>query len=130
MKQIKAIAAVPRPVWVGGLFIILATLAAYWPVFSAGFIWDDDAYVTENSLLSAPDGLSRIWFSAHSQSQYFPMVFTTLRVEYALWGLNPAGYHVVNVGLHILNALLAWALLRRSEEHTSELQSLRHLVCR
>jgi tetratricopeptide (TPR) repeat protein len=113
MKQIKAIAAVPRPVWVGGLFIILATLAAYWPVFSAGFIWDDDAYVTENSLLSAPDGLSRIWFSAHSQSQYFPLVFTTLRLEYALWGLNPAGYHVVNVCLHILNALLAWALLRR-----------------
>jgi Tfp pilus assembly protein PilF len=113
VKQINAIAAVPRPVWLGGLFIILATLAAYWPVFSAGFIWDDDAYVTENSLLSAPDGLSRIWFSAHSQSQYFPLVFTTLRVEYALWGLNPAGYHVVNVGLHILNALLAWALLRR-----------------
>src|ERR1039458_8408970 len=112
MKPFKAIAAVPKPVWLG-LFIILATLAAYWPVFSAGVIWDDDAYVTENSLLSAPDGLWRIWFSAHSQSQYFPLVFTTLRVEYALWGLNPVGYHVVNVCLHILNALLAWALLRR-----------------
>ena len=97
----------------GGLFIVFATLAAYWPAFSAGFIWDDDAYVTENSLLSSPDGLWRIWFSAHSQSQYFPLVFTTLRLEYALWGLNPVGYHVVNVCLHIVNALLVWALLRR-----------------
>lgn len=113
MKLFKAIAAIPRPVWLGGLFIILATLAAYRPVFSAGFIWDDDAYVTENSLLSAPDGLSRIWFSAHSQSQYFPLVFTTFRLEYALWGLNPVGYHIVNVCLHIVNALLAWALLKR-----------------
>src|SRR5579862_2848510 len=73
-----------------GLFIIVATLGMYWPVFSAGFIWDDDAYVTNNTLLTAPDGWSRIWFSAHSQSQYFPLVFTTLRIEYALWGLNPA----------------------------------------
>ena len=92
---------------------MLATLAAYWPAYSAGFIWDDDAYVTENPLLGAPDGLWRIWFTAHSQSQYFPLAFTTLRMEYALWGLNPAGYHIVNVCFHIGNALLVWALLRR-----------------
>ena len=82
-------------------------------MFSAGFIWDDDAYVTENTLLTAPDGLFRIWFSAHSQSQYFPLVYTTLRIGHGLWGLNPLGYHVVNVILHIVNALLVWALLRR-----------------
>ena len=111
-KPVKVIAGWPGVLWLG-LFLVVATLAAYWPVFSAGFIWDDDAYVTENPLLSLPDGLSRIWFSAHSQSQYFPLVFTTLRAEYALWGLNPLGYHAVNVGLHILNALLVWALLRR-----------------
>jgi len=113
VKHFKAIAAIPRHVLLGSLFIVLATVAAYWPVFSAGFIWDDDAYVTENPLLTAPDGLWRIWFSAHSQSQYFPLVFTTLRLEYALWGLNPVGYHAVNVGLHVVNALLIWALLRR-----------------
>ena len=72
----------PKWLWLA-LFIIAATLAAYWPVFSAGFIWDDDAYVTGNTLLTAPDGLSRIWFSAHSQSQYFPLGHTTLRIEYA-----------------------------------------------
>ncbi len=113
MKLLKATMTVPKPVLLGTLFIVFATLAAYWPVFSAGFIWDDDAYVTDNALLSAPHGLPQIWFSAHSQSQYFPLVFTTLRVEYALWGLNPVGYHVVNVCLHIVNALLVWALLRR-----------------
>ena len=109
----KPLAPPNRLVLFGALAIIFATLAAYWPVFSAGFIWDDDAYVTHNPLLTAPDGLSRIWFSAHSQSQYFPLVFTTLRLEYAFWGLNPVGYHVVNVCLHIVNALLVWALLRR-----------------
>jgi protein O-mannosyl-transferase len=96
----------------GGLLIVAAVFIAYLPAMAGGFIWDDDAYVTQNPLLSAPDGLQRIWFSAHHQSQYFPLVFTTLRLEYSLWGLNPLGYHVVNVLLHALNALLVWKLLK------------------
>ena len=78
-----------------------------------GFIWDDDDYVTENPLLSEPDGLSRIWLSMDAPSQYFPMVYTMLRVEFGLWGLDPLGYHLVNVLLHAANALLLWQLLRR-----------------
>jgi tetratricopeptide (TPR) repeat protein len=97
----------------GTLVIVFATLAAYWPVYSAGFIWDDDVYVTNNPLLTTPDGWQHIWFSAHAQSQYFPLVYSTMRLEYDLWKLNPIGYHVVNVCLHIVNALLVWKLLRR-----------------
>jgi tetratricopeptide (TPR) repeat protein len=69
--------------------------------------------VTSNDLLTAPDGLRRIWFSFDSPSQYFPLVYTTFRIERALWGLNPAGYHVVNILLHVANALLVWRLLAR-----------------
>jgi len=93
--------------------IVLLTLVAYLPAFHAGFIWDDDAYVTDDPLLTAANGLKRIWFSAHQQSQYFPLVFTMLRFEHRLWGLNPLGYHAFNVLLHSLNALLVWAVLRR-----------------
>lgn len=85
----------------------------YQPAWNAGFIWDDDAYVTRNRLLTDPDGLGRIWFSTESPSQYFPLVYTTFRIERALWGLNPAGYHWVNILLHAGNALLLWRLLRR-----------------
>ena len=96
-----------------GALLLLAVVVAYLPSLNAGYIWDDDLYVTDNPLLTAPDGLTKIWFSAHHQSQYFPLVFTTLRFERWVWGLNPAGYHAVNVLLHAANALLAWALLRR-----------------
>ena len=102
-----------KPILLGAAIIVLATLLAYWPALQGGFVWDDDAYVTNNALLSAPDGLPHIWLSAHYQSQYFPLVFTTLRWEYALWGLHPFGYHLVNVLLHCANALLAWTVLRR-----------------
>jgi Flp pilus assembly protein TadD len=95
------------------LLLVAMTLTVYVPAMQGGFVWDDDAYVTQNPLLTAPDGLKHIWFSTHTQSQYFPLVYTTLRFERALWGLNPIGYHVVNVLLHGMNALLVWAVLRR-----------------
>ena len=99
--------------WLAGVILILMALLAFFPALRAGFIWDDDRYVTENPLLTSPNGLEEIWFSTHSQSQYFPLVYTTFRFEYVLWGLNPLGYHLVNVLLHGCNAILAWRLLRR-----------------
>jgi len=98
---------------VAGFFLVAAVILAYQPAWRAGFIWDDDAYVTQNPLLTAPDGLKRIWLSQDSPSQYFPLVYTTFRIERSLWGLNPAGYHWVNILLHAANALIAWKLLRR-----------------
>ena len=100
------------PVWQGGLIILLVFLA-YLPALRGGFIWDDDVYVTNNPLLTAPDGLRRIWFSMDSPSQYFPLTYTVFRIEHSLWGLNPAGYHCVNILLHAINALLVWRLLKR-----------------
>ena len=100
------------PVWQGGLIVLLVFLA-YLPALRGGFIWDDDAYVTNNPLLTAPDGLRRIWFTTDSPSQYFPLTYTVFRIEHSLWGFNPAGYHCVNILLHAINALLVWRLLKR-----------------
>jgi tetratricopeptide (TPR) repeat protein len=99
--------------WLLGLLLGVVTILAYQPVWQAGFIWDDDVYVTGNKLLTAPDGLRRIWLSQDSPSQYFPLVYTTFRLEHAVWGVRPAGYHWVNLLLHAANALLVWRLLRR-----------------
>jgi tetratricopeptide (TPR) repeat protein len=99
--------------WVAGLLLLLAVFFAYQPAWQAGFIWDDDDYVTNNPLLSAPDGLRRIWFSVDSLSQYFPLTYTVFRLEYQLWGLDQAGYHLFNILLHAINSLLVWRLLCR-----------------
>ncbi len=100
--------------WLWGLLLVAATILVYQQAWHAGFIWDDDVYVTENKLLTAPDGLRRIWFSLDSPSQYFPLVYTSFRLEHALWGLHPAGYHWVNILLHAANAVLVWRLLMMS----------------
>jgi Flp pilus assembly protein TadD len=99
--------------WVLAAVLFFAIALAYLPVWHAGYIWDDDYYVTNNPLLTAPDGLRRIWFSLDSPSQYFPLTYTTFYLEHALWGFKPLGYHVINVFLHAANALLVWRLLAR-----------------
>ena len=97
----------------GALGLCLLTILIYRPAWHGGFIWDDDRYVTHNHLLTAPDGLRRIWFSLDAPSQYFPLTYTVLRIERSLWDLNPTGYHWVNILLHVANALLVWRVLSR-----------------
>ena len=93
--------------------LVAVTLLAYRPAWHGGFLWDDDAYIINNELLTAPDGWQRIWFSLDSPSQYFPLTYSTFRIERGLWGLNTTGYHWINLLLHVGNALLVWALLTR-----------------
>jgi tetratricopeptide (TPR) repeat protein len=100
-------------VWLQAVILAAAVILAYQPAWHAGFIWDDDVYVTHNRLLTAPDGLQRIWFSRDSPSQYFPLVYTAFRMERSAWGLDPGGYHWINILLHAASAMLLWMLLRR-----------------
>jgi tetratricopeptide (TPR) repeat protein len=113
MNELNSAAANKRKLLAGAVVIIAACFLAYMPAMHAGFVWDDDRYVTNNELLAAPDGFWRIWLTTESPSQYFPLTYTSFRLEYDLWKLNPAGYHITNIILHAANALLVWVLLRR-----------------
>lgn len=93
--------------------LVFLTLAAYCPAMQGGFIWDDNYYVSDNPTLRSSRGLAQIWLEPESTPQYYPLVFTSFWVEYHVWGLEPFGYHVVNVILHAVNAVLLWLMLRR-----------------
>ncbi|RPJ45401.1 MAG: hypothetical protein EHM19_05450 [Candidatus Latescibacterota bacterium] len=57
--------------------LVVWTIAAYIPALRAGFVWDDDSYVTENRALRSADGLRRIWLEPGATTQYYPLVHTT-----------------------------------------------------
>jgi protein O-mannosyl-transferase len=69
--------------------------------------------VVANANLRDLPGLVRTWTEPRSLPQYYPLVHTAFWAEYQVWGDRPAGYHLVNVLLHALNAVLFWRLLRR-----------------
>jgi tetratricopeptide (TPR) repeat protein len=96
-----------------GLLLLAATVAAYVPALSAGYIWDDDDHITDNPVLRDAAGLRRIWIDLRALPQFYPLTHTTFWIEYQLWGDQPFGYHLVNILLHALNAVLVWRVLRR-----------------
>src|SRR5690348_12251676 len=85
------------PFWRAAAALVTLVALAYLPALRAGFIWDDDDYIINNTLLSQPEGLERSWLSLTATPQYYPMVFTTFWIERRLWGLDPTGYHAVNI---------------------------------
>jgi tetratricopeptide (TPR) repeat protein len=97
--------------WLAAALLIAVTVIAYLPALRAGFIWDDDDYVTKNQTLRDLAGLRDIWFKVGAVPQYYPLVHTTFWLEYHMWGLNPFGYHLLNVVLHALAAVLLWRAL-------------------
>ncbi|MGA3284672.1 MAG: tetratricopeptide repeat protein [Verrucomicrobiota bacterium] len=100
------------PVWQGGLIVLLVFLA-YLPALHGGFVWDDDSHISTNETLQSWQGLWAIWFRPGATCQYYPLSFTLFWLGYQLWGLNPLGYHLLNVALHSLVAVLLWQILER-----------------
>ncbi|HEV3271127.1 MAG TPA: tetratricopeptide repeat protein [Candidatus Methylacidiphilales bacterium] len=96
--------------WLWGVILVLAVILTYQPVWYAGFVWDDDVYITANPCIIGPLGLKEIWTT--SAADISPLTFTTFWVEHALWGLAPLPYHLVNVLLHGTCAVLLWRVLR------------------
>ncbi len=91
--------------------IVFITFMAYTPAIQGGFIWDDDDYVTNNMVLRASDGLIRIFLEPQSIPQYYPLVHAGFWAEYQLWGLWPMGYHIVNILLPSLGAIMLYQVL-------------------
>ena len=96
----------------GVAIIVLVAILAYLPSICGGFVLDDNLFVTENDLIRTPDGLHKLWCTTESQD-YWPMTNTTFWIEWRLWETNPIGYHVTNLILHVVEALLIWVILRK-----------------
>ena len=94
------------------VLIVLLVLLVYLPAMRAGFIWDDDRYVTGNSFVQSEQGLPYIWLSARTRD-YYPVLYTSFWAEWRLWGSNSTGYHLTNVLLHAANSILIWIILAR-----------------
>ena len=96
--------------WLLVIALIAAVFLVYQPVWHAGFIWDDDTFLFNNPLIKQFNGLYQFWFTTKAPD-YFPLTSTTLWLEWRLWGMNPLGYHIVNVLLHALSTVLIWRVL-------------------
>jgi len=99
-----------------GMFLAALVLALYWPVAGYDFIaLDDNLYVVENANLQKGISLTSLaWaMSTFHTTNWHPLTWLSYLADYELFGLNPAGYHINNLILHLLNTLLLFFLMQR-----------------
>ncbi len=99
------------PFAVGAATMFVLVALAYLPAIHGEFIWDDDILLTQNPLIKSAHGLFDIWFTT-KPLDYVPLTMTSFWLEWRLWGTDSTGYHVVNILLHALGAVLLWRLLK------------------
>jgi len=94
------------------IIILLAGFIAFSPCLKNGFVnWDDDKYLTENT------GVQDLSFSAVKNvftsffaGNYHPLTMLSYLIEFQAFKLDPFGYHLTGVVLHLLNSLLVFWL--------------------
>lgn len=100
----------------GALLIIVCSLLAYHNAPGNSFHYDDEHSILENphlrSLANAPQFfVDAGTFSAFAEARmYRPLLVLSYAFNYALGGYDPYGYHLINLALHLANALLVWRL--------------------
>jgi len=99
-------------VWLCALALIAITAAAYLPAWNGKLIWDDNRHITQPALRSW-QGLADIWTRVGATQQYYPLVHSFFWIEQKLWGDWALGYHLVNILLHSLGAVVLLQILRR-----------------
>lgn len=95
--------------WAGPALLVAAIALAWFPGLHAPFTYDDRIEVVGNRTIRWLDSVGAI--AAYNTSR--PLLILTYALNWRLGGLDPFGYHVVSLGIHALNALLAWRFARR-----------------
>lgn len=109
-------------------FAVLALLVAlaYGNSLRNGFALDDRILIVENKLLTSPAGLAALllddyWLARLSpygdppffSGLYRPMTVASYAFNYFIGGLQPLGYHLVNVLLHLIVSVLVYLVARQ-----------------
>ena len=76
-----------------------------------GFDFDDLIYISENPILPRSNAFHTFWFTSEAFN-YYPLFWSLLRIQWLLWGAHPMGYHLVNLVMHGVNAILVWRIAR------------------
>ncbi|MFN3966660.1 MAG: hypothetical protein ACK4JE_03055, partial [Endomicrobiia bacterium] len=101
------------------LIILGVGFVCYWGALKNPFIWDDEETVVSNQFIRKWSNLPKIFtYSLFGEkfsgaSFYRPIQTASYFIDYAFWKLNPAGYHLTNLLIHILNTFLVFLIFRK-----------------
>lgn len=110
-RQSPVVAPAAQPWW-PILAIAVVGVAAYLNALGHPFLFDDAGAIVDNQTIRS------LWTSLLGGPDQFPtagrpLLNASFAVNYAFGALSPWGYHAVNLGLHVLCAIVLFTLTRR-----------------
>jgi protein O-mannosyl-transferase len=110
-----ALAAQSWKIWVAIGLLVAAVCAAYANSFHGPFIFDDVVSIVGNQSIRSLGSLDVLAAPPDAVTTTGrPVLNLSLAINYAISGLAVEGYHVVNLAIHILVALVLFGLVRRT----------------
>lgn len=108
-QRAAPVSAIPYAAWFP-LAIVLAGIGAYANSFNGVFVLDDIPQIVHNK------AVHDLWPLTGPLTASRPLVQLSLAINYAIGGTNVIGYHVVNLAIHLLAALVLYGVVRRTLE--------------
>jgi len=104
--------------WVEWLFptlVAVVTCATFFPALSNDFVnWDDELTLVTNARYRGFSWSELKWmFTTVHMGHYQPLSWLSFALDYSLWGLVPLGFHLTNILLHSINAVLVYFIALR-----------------
>jgi len=99
------------------IIAIAGFIVYYNSIIKGIFIWDDNFLVINNPVIKDFSHIkdifaTHLFYGSRSYSNFYrPLQSLSFMVDYHFWKLNPLGYHLVNVAVHILNSIGAYFLV-------------------
>lgn len=112
------------------LIISMVALVLYYPVFKAGYVWDDNLlFVEKVKLINEPLSWKILTEPVLPGTTYFrPLIFLTIYIEFYLFGQNPLSSHIINFTILLINSslisLIAYKLLLIRDNKNKEILGL------
>ena len=98
------------------LLLVCVSALIYFNSLSNGFVYDDFGTIVENvhikrfgNYLSSFSNPSYFKISG-GEASYRPVATLSYYLLYAIFGLNPFGYHLISIALHIFNVILVYQI--------------------
>ena len=93
--------------------VSLVTVLCYFTALRNGFVeWDDNAYILENIHIHSLGLTFFRWaFFDFYCANWHPLTWISHALDYAVWGLNPFGHHLMNIAFHAVNTFIVVILV-------------------
>jgi tetratricopeptide (TPR) repeat protein len=95
--------------------LIIVNFITYQQALNFDFVWDDNQHIITNFQLQSgltSEGIQWAFKIQNGLTYWHPLTFISHMLDIQLFGLNPAGHHLINILIHTANSVLLFFILR------------------